>query len=753
MSATDAILQDILSQAKITNNNLNSLLRQGGGRGTPGGGGGTSPGGGLGLSSIISNFSLLGKVTGAIGSTFNMLSNVVGGTLSRFTDLSTTAAQGTAQLSQLYQAFEDIPVVGTLAKMFGAITQYQEELLVSYRDLTKSGASFSGNLYEMRRAAYASYMTMEEFSRVVKDTSSLFATSIGGVDAGLRLFGETQRKLVDPNSPMGRSLAGLGVTATEAGEMLTTFMRLQGNMGKLSKTSTESMAESTGGLIKQLDAYSKLTGESREIMEKELKDRAFDEQKKMFLESLDPQQRAQAEAALLAAAKMGGKGLEDEVAVRLMSNNQIKVAGTEAANNLRITTRNQSAASADILASLINLKPGSEEAVAALQAARAGIAQGTGQFNQAVGGPGMAGILSFFKALTFATEQAQTYNQENGKTITDEERRRQILAEQNKQSQGNAAELARNQLLMKIFGSRIGTSMMNLLEKFDPAIKKVSDLLIGGFGKTIDYASGLMDDAGNLMGENVIPAFTQGVEWLENTFKELMSAKSPKEFFEVLGQKVKDIGKTVVELAGNIFEFLKEPIERFFTESVRPMIARIGAGMLDWIISQLRKSRIGRAIFSETDTEREEKLAVTESPEYKALYDKAYADALAAAAAAAGPEGGAATPIFDEAAVFKAAQEAIAKRATATPRALGSLGMTGNLFENFGTGTPAMLHGKEAVVTPTQMESLINNNLSTTLQTLNIQVAELIRTNKEIADYARRNVDATRSLSGDLFAA
>jgi hypothetical protein len=33
-----------------------------------------------------------------------------------------------------------------------------------------------------------------------------------------------------------------------------------------------------------------------------------------------------------------------------------------------------------------------------------------------------------------------------------------------------------------------------------------------------------------------------------------------------------------------------------------------------------------------------------------------------------------------------------------------------------------------------------------------MQVAELIRTNKEIADYARRNVDATRSLNGDLFA-
>jgi hypothetical protein len=85
-------------------------------------------------------------------------------------------------------------------------------------------------------------------------------------------------------------------------------------------------------------------------------------------------------------------------------------------------------------------------------------------------------------------------------------------------------------------------------------------------------------------------------------------------------------------------------------------------------------------------------------------------------------------------------------------RATGSLGMTGNLFENWGSGTKVELHGKEAVVTPAQMDSIVNNSMAMGIETLNMQVAELIRTNKEMADYARRNVDATRSLSGDLFA-
>lgn len=746
----EAILEDLLKQAQITNAHLANMLKQGA---SAGGGGGGAAGGftkSLGLASIA---------VGAVSAVFNTLSNVVGyvagvigNTAGKMVEFGKAAAEGKAQLSDLFKVFDQLPIIGKLFDLFGQIVQYQEGLLKSYQDLTKSGASFSGSLYDMRIMAYEAYMTLGEFSQVVRENSSLFATAIGGVDAGLKIFAETQRKLVDPNSEMGRSLAGLGVTATEAADMLGTFMRMQGNMSRLSKMGSDSMAESTKGLIVQLDAYSKLTGESREVMEKQLKDRAFDEQKKMFLEALNPTERAQAEAALAAAAQMGGKGLEDEVAVRLMSNNQIKVAGTEAANALRITTRNSSSIAADILAGLKDLKPGSEAAVAAMQGARGSIASGTKQFNDAVGGAGRAGILSFFGAIKFATEQAKTYNQViseiEGKQLTDEEKREAIFAAQKKQYEGNAAALQAAELRIKMFGAQLGASFLTLIEKFSPAITKISDTLLNLFGKSVETLTGPggpFEKIGSFVEDYFVPVIQKAVDWFTETFDYLGKADNISMFWSRLGEKIK-------EGAANIWEYLKPVVDM-----IKPMLADVFANMMDWIIAALRRNnRIARWLFSETETEKGEK-ADLQAQQTAARDAQTKIRDLQKQLESAEQQGK-----LDEVQTLneqlneareelRIAREKISGN-PARSRATGSLGMTGNLFEDWGSGTPAILHGTEAVVTPPQMDAIVNNSMASGLETLNMQVAELIRTNKEIADYARRNVDATRSLNGDLFA-
>lgn len=89
-------------------------------------------------------------------------------------------------------------------------------------------------------------------------------------------------------------------------------------------------------------------------------------------------------------------------------------------------------------------------------------------------------------------------------------------------------------------------------------------------------------------------------------------------------------------------------------------------------------------------------------------------------------------------------------------RAAGSWGTTGKLFENFGNGKPTVLHGTEGVFTPSQISSLMSGasaessrQLVEQLNNTNVQMLSLMR---ELVDNSRKNVDATKSLSGNAFA-
>jgi hypothetical protein len=107
--------------------------------------------------------------------------------------------------------------------------------------------------------------------------------------------------------------------------------------------------------------------------------------------------------------------------------------------------------------------------------------------------------------------------------------------------------------------------------------------------------------------------------------------------------------------------------------------------------------------------------------------------------------------------------------------AKGTMGSTGNLFENFGSGTLATLHGREAVITEEQMQNLIkgaSSGLSAAaegasgammgggglsdvvlkLDQLNSNILRLIDISHTTAENSGKQIKATRGLGGDLFA-
>lgn len=115
----------------------------------------------------------------------------------------------------------------------------------------------------------------------------------------------------------------------------------------------------------------------------------------------------------------------------------------------------------------------------------------------------------------------------------------------------------------------------------------------------------------------------------------------------------------------------------------------------------------------------------------------------------------------------------------------GSVGSVGKLIEDFGSGTMAMLHGKETVMTENQLANLakgiskmnmaevpqptkkadtpsettaINsgtatlNDLNTSLQSLNMLMAQMLSSTNNMVDNTKRQIKATKGLNGNIYA-
>jgi hypothetical protein len=86
-----------------------------------------------------------------------------------------------------------------------------------------------------------------------------------------------------------------------------------------------------------------------------------------------------------------------------------------------------------------------------------------------------------------------------------------------------------------------------------------------------------------------------------------------------------------------------------------------------------------------------------------------------------------------------------------TTRHKGTIGMTGSWWEK--SNVVAEIQEGEGVFTKPQVEEYAaQNSLAQGIQQLNSLVAQQVKYAKEAAEYARRNVDATKGLNGNLFA-
>jgi hypothetical protein len=764
-----AILQDLLTQAGAQTALLQRLVSlSAGGAGAAGGGGGAGGLAGAAASAVggIRGLGTVATVAGvaskALGVAFNALSSVVGyaGSIiggfighmvnlgENFIAFTKKAMDGRARLSDFIDVFQDLPVIGKVFSIFSQIAQVGQNYLDLYRRTATVGATFSGSLFDIANMASRAGLGLNDFVNAVTQNSETFAAfGAGNVNVGIEKFAQASGKLLAPGGTYARSIMGLGYTADQAASGLATVMKMQGISSRENLASSDQLAKYTHQYLMELDTLAKLTGKRRDQVQREIDEVERDQLWMSFVDSLGDKNKKAAVMAAVQAAAPFGKAAVDEVKARLRG---LDIPVSEAGENLAVFSNGASlngrALRNSVAAANGDIKKTTDAVLGWLSQSATATGKTLDKFSDAQKASGMlAGMVP--DGMLYFSRLLKANGNDLTKTLAE------IAKNQKNAADGNAGALGLLEMRFTQFGSKVRELLNKALGPF--------------MDRIIEFSDAVFTTIGNLIQSKEFAQIVKDVaDWFETTFSNLKKAwgdgKDYKEkfngVFKVLGDAMADAWKANKDILINLFGPI---ISDFWKNDVAPMLAGLMESVLEFIINALRKnSAIARLLFGETNAEKlanadkvieETQKTIAElsrqrslpgSRGYEADYDARIRLLMPALTNA-----------------LDVRQNILGGNKPVTPstpsRATGSLGMTGKLFENWGSGSEATLHGTESVMTPEQMISMIsgaaNSELINTLKDLNNTNAQLLVQARITADNSRRTYEAVKVLNPDLF--
>lgn len=124
----------------------------------------------------------------------------------------------------------------------------------------------------LQRQFIASGMTMDGFKKVVKDNADALASTFGTVGKGTERFSNIVGSLTTSGGAfenLGDDLRKLGMTADDIGESAGFYLQQELRLGRARARSDAELADGAAKYAKELDALQKLTGESKEALQKQ----------------------------------------------------------------------------------------------------------------------------------------------------------------------------------------------------------------------------------------------------------------------------------------------------------------------------------------------------------------------------------------------------------------------------------------------------------------------------------------------------
>lgn len=710
-----------------------------------------------------------------------------------FTQFTEKFSSGTATASDLLGEFAKLsPVLGPFVAGLQAVAKFQETSLAAYRQMTTAGVNFGGSLTDLRLAASNSYMTLDGFTKLMTNNSETLARMGGSVNDGAVAFAKLNQSLI--KSEFGDRLLALGYTFDQINEGTASYLTMSGARTKKEMENTDALIQGATTYMQQLDGLAKITGQSREQQEKQLKEQAQNAAFQAKLATMSEKDREKALAGMANALAIGGKGAADAFQSKIMGvppltkEAQLFTATMSEANDAVMKSADAAMDSGKTMKDMNQLFV---QGATGLQRdmSKFSIEQRAAMI--AAGGP-LADLMQK------AGMTAQAFE-----SLTEQEKLALLEKKMNESKQAeSAAQLEKD---MK----ELAQSLMNLASIVLPPLMTALNVVVGGIIKLSNYLGGI--PAVILALVVALKTYTAAVVPLKDRLSQVLGLGGGGGRTTVprgappapptppgggagggLSAFIKGIGSGLAAIGA------KAPLVIAGAAAVGAAIALIGAGIAGatWIMGKaLPTLAEGMKSFAELPGENLIKVGAGVAALGAGLAIFGAGSPLAAAGTIVGSlvEGvgklfGAKTPVdkIREYAELGPSLSLAGKGMQEFSNGLAKLAATDisqlnnvskamiNLKNSIPSLTTLTLAGaalalagqkstptEPAATTPaattpttspeikteTPTEKLVNE-----MQTLNKQTAEMLRLLRETADYTRRNVDATKALNGNLFA-
>lgn len=243
----------------------------------------------------------------------SQLGSTVAGLATGMTGMLSSLSKMGDSLEATAGVFGQLPIVGgVLGSMFGAVAGAAEKTYEAFKKSASVGANFGGSMTEMMDAATSAGLTFDQFSNIIAKTGKDLALLGGDSEAGARRLAALGKQI------KGTALAGdlnrLGYSTEAINEGMASYAAQLAKTGALQGMSNSQLIAQTGSYLKDLDALTKLTGQSKKELEDQRNARMKDAQFRLIASKLDAESQKNLHALMDSIPAEHQEGMKEIIA-------------------------------------------------------------------------------------------------------------------------------------------------------------------------------------------------------------------------------------------------------------------------------------------------------------------------------------------------------------------------------------------------------------------------------------------------------